>query len=395
VVRRDLGLAVLLFAITLVVARSPKPAPATRMAIRVAENAFAESLALDVWSEERGPGLPLDLVVTPAALPLLDGAGVAYEVLDPDIDASARAEHERLQKPGPKEFFAEYRDYTAIGEHLRSLALLAPDRVAIQAIGASVDGRPIWAVRIGNGGTKMLVNGTEHAREWLSAMATTCVADRIVRDYATDPQIRAFADTHELWVVPVSNPDGYQYAWTSDRYWRKNRRGSHGVDLNRNFSVGWGGEGSGKSKRSETYRGEYAFSEPESIALRDLVKREQITHHVDFHTYSQLVLYPWGYTRTPAPDRARFAAIGDRMASAIFATHRNAYKLIQSSELYPAGGTMSDWMYGEAGAQSFTIELRPGEWPGRGRGGFAPPPEEIRPTCDEALAAVLASELRQ
>jgi len=360
------------------------------MAIRVADNPFAEALALDVWSEERGPGRPLDLVVTPAALPLLEGAGVAYEVLDPDIDASARAEHERLQKPGPKEFFAEYRDYTAIGEHLRSLALLAPDRVAMQAIGASVDGRPIWAVRIGTGGTKMLVNGTEHAREWLSAMATTCVADRIVRDYATDPQIRAFADTHELWVVPVSNPDGYQYAWTSDRYWRKNRRGRHGVDLNRNFSVGWGGEGSGKSERSETYRGEYAFSEPESIALRDLVKREKITHHVDFHTYSQLVLYPWGYTRTPAPDRARFAAIGDRMASAIFATHRNAYKLIQSSELYPAGGTMSDWMYGEAGAQSFTIELRPGEWPGRGRGGFAPPPEEIRPTCDEALAAVLA-----
>lgn len=388
-VRRDLGLLLVLFAITVVVARTPSTRTASRIAIRVAENPFAESLALDVWSEERGPGLPLDLVVTQSALPLLDGAGVAYEVLDPDIDASARAEHERLQKPGPKEFFAEFRDFAAISEHLKSLVALAPDRVALQSIGASIDGRPIWAVRIGTGATKMLVNGTEHAREWLSAMATTCVADRIVRDYATDPAIRAFADSHELWVVPVSNPDGYQYAWSNERYWRKNRRGRFGVDLNRNFSVGWGGEGAGKSKLAENYRGEYAFSEPESIALRDLVKRERITHHIDFHTYSQLVLYPWGYTRNPAPDAARFAAIGDRMASAIFATHQNPYKLIQSSQLYPAGGTMTDWVYGEAGAQSFTIELRPGEWPGRGRGGFAPPPEEIRPTCDEALAAVL------
>lgn len=392
--RRDLGLLLLLFAITIGVAQRPTPAVAKRIAIRVQCGAcgLVDTLALDVWSEERGPGLPLDVVVGDGALPLLDAAAVAYEVLDPDIDASARAEHARLQRPGPKEFFAEYRDYNAIGEHLQALVELAPERARMEAIGASVDGRPIWAVRIGHGTTKMLVNGTEHAREWLSAMATTCVADRIVRDYAKDPAIRAFADAHELWVVPVSNPDGFQYAWSNDRYWRKNRHGRHGVDLNRNFSVAWGGAGASRNERAENYRGEYAFSEPESIALRDLVKREKVTRHVDFHTYSQLVLYPWTYTTTPAADRARLAAIGDNIASAIFAQHQNAYKLIQGAELYPASGTMTDWMYGEAGAQSFTIELRPGQWPGRGRGGFAPPPEEIRPTCDEALAAVLAAQ---
>jgi hypothetical protein len=399
VVRRDLGLVVVLFAITLVVARPPKPPAATRIAIRVSCGAacdFAESLALDVWSEERGPGLPLDLVVTPSALPLLDAAGLHWDVLVPDIDADARAEAARLKKPPPADWFAEFHDYAAIGDHLRAVVALAPDRASMHAIGASSDGRPIWALRIGHGPTKMLVNGTEHAREWLSAMATTCVADRLVRDYDRDAAIRAFVDQHELWVVPVSNPDGYQYAWTSDRYWRKNRRGRHGVDLNRNFSVAWGGAGASTNERAETYRGEYAFSEPESIALRDLVKRERVTHHIDFHTYSQLVLYPWTYTKTPAPDRARLAAIGDRITSAIFATHEKAYKLMQGADLYPASGTMTDWMYGEAHAQSFTIELRPGQWPNRGRGGFVVPPEEIRPTCDEALAAVLTgSDLRQ
>jgi carboxypeptidase T len=106
--------------------------------------------------------------------------------------------------------------------------------------------------------------------------------------------------------------------------------------------------------------------------------------HVDFHAYGQLLLYPWGYTATPAKDRARFAAAGDRIASAMFAEHQTRYSLMQSVELYPAAGTMSDWMYGEAEATSFTIELRP-----KG-GGFVLPPAEIRPTCDEGLAAVLA-----
>jgi zinc carboxypeptidase len=374
--------------------------PARRVAIRVdchdaAKCALAEGLALDVWSEQRGPELPLDLVVADDALPRLAAAHVMWQVLVPDIDADARAEAERLRRPAamrPADWFGEYHDYDAISSHLRELAALAPDRAAVQAIGASSEGRPVWALRVagtGGGKTRMLVDGTQHAREWLAAMATTCIADRLVRDYDANPAVREFVDRTELWVVPVVNPDGYQYSWGADRYWRKNRHGRYGVDLNRNFSVAWGGSGSSRDERAENYRGEYAFSEPETIALRDLVKREGIALHIDFHTYSQLVMFPWGYTRTPATDRDRLAAIGDRITSAITATHSARYQLMQSAELYPAAGTMSDWMYGEAKAQSFTIELRPDAWPGRGRGGFVRPPEEIRPTCDEALAAVL------
>jgi carboxypeptidase T len=375
----------------LFVARPSAPQVAgKRVAIRTAESPLAQSLALDVWSEDRGPGLPLDVVVPDGALAVLAAAGVAYEILDPDIDASARAEAARIQHADVGDWFAEYRDYDAIAEHLRELAAAAPDRVAMQAIGGSLEGRPIWAIRIGHigpGVTPILVNGTQHAREWIAAMTTTCVADRLVRDYDRDPAIRAFVDSTELWVVPVVNPDGYDYTWGTDRYWRKNRRGRFGVDLNRNFGVAWGGDGSSSRKSSEVYRGEYAFSEPESAALRDFAKREGFAVHVDFHAYGQLVLYPWSYTGAPAKDRDRFAAVGDRIASALFAPHGTRYTLMQSVELYPASGTMEDWMYGELGAQSFTIELRP---KGRGRNGFVLPPDQIRPTCDEALSALLA-----
>lgn len=368
----------------------PRPAP-TRVAIRVScgDCERVKALALDVWSEQEGPGLPLDVVVRADDL---GRVGAPYQVLVPDIDADARAEAARLRDPAAQDagdFFADYKDYRAIAARVHELAALAPDRVTAHGIGSTLDGRTIWALRIGHGETPMLIDGTQHAREWISAMATTCVADRLVRDYATDPAIRDFVDHTELWVVPVANPDGYQHSWSGDRYWRKNRRGGHGVDLNRNFDLAWGGSGSSSGKRSETYRGTAPFSEPETAALRDLARREEIALHVDFHAYSQLVLYPWGHTATPAKDRARFAAVGDRIASAIFATHQNRYQLMSAVELYPAAGTMSDWVYAATGALSYTIELRPRAR----RGGFVLPPSEIKPTCDEALAAVLA--LRQ
>ncbi len=351
---------------------------------------LAESVALDVWSEHRGGSLPLDVVVSADTMPRLSAAGVSFQIIEPDIDAAARAEADRIRRPfaqQPADWFAEYRDYRAITERMIDLATRAPDRASIHGIGSTLDGRTIWALRIGpRTGTPMLINGTQHAREWISAMVTTCVADRLVRDYDTDPAIREFVDSTQLWVVPVVNPDGYQYSWATDRYWRKNRRGGFGVDLNRNFSVGWGSRGSSSNRRAQDYRGEHEFSEPESIALRDLAKRERVALHIDFHSYSQLVLYPWNYSADHSKDRAQFAAIGDRMASAMFAAHEVRYTLKQGVELYAAGGTASDWVYGDAGALSFTIELRP-KW---GRGGFVLPPEEIRPTCDEGLAAVLA-----
>jgi carboxypeptidase T len=383
------GTALLCFAPASLTPRAP-----VRIAIRVQCAALTcplvESLALDVWSEQRGPGLPLDIVVTDDTLPRLAAAAIPWQILVPDIDEAARLEAARLHDPTtarPADWFAEYHDYTEITAHLRELVELAPDRATLHAIGASIEGRPLWALRIGNAAaaTPFLINGTQHAREWITAMVTTCIADRLLRGHDRDPALRDFVDRTTLWVVPVVNPDGYQHTWSGRRFWRKNRRGDHGVDLNRNFGVAWGGRGSSSNERSETYRGQYAFSEPESAAMRDLAKRERIAFHIDFHAFGQLVLYPWGHTTTPTKDRDRFAAIGDRIASAIFATHETRYTLMPSVDLYPASGVMSDWLYGDIDTLSYAIELRP-----KDGAGFVLPPDQIRPTCDEGLAAVLA-----
>jgi carboxypeptidase T len=364
------------------------PIPSRHVAIRAQE--AAEGFALDVWSEHRAPGQPIDVVVDARSLPSLFARGIAFEVLVSDVDALADEEAARLAAPQPAnaDWFAEYKDYGAITDYLRALVEIAPDRVSLHGIGRSIDGRTIWAVRIGGPAankTPMLINGTQHAREWIAAMTTTCIADRLVRDYDRDPKVRAFVDTTTLWVVPVVNPDGYQYSWSTSRFWRKNRRGGYGVDLNRNWSVAFGGAGSSGNKRSDIYRGEYAFSEPESAAVRDLAKREHPALAIDFHSYGQLVLYPWNYTAKRADDHEQLTSVGNKMGAAIHAQHGVQYTVMSGVELYPAAGTAQDFMYGDVGALAYTIELRP-----KSRGGFVLPPEQIRPTCDEGLAAVLA-----
>jgi carboxypeptidase T len=366
--------------------------PDPRVEIRVdchdpAACVLASESALDIWSDDTGPDLPLDLVVRKSSLPLLEVLHVPFEIESHDIDADARAEHVRIARDGSTDFFADYRDYDAITKRMRELAALDPANVEMQMIGPSFEGRPIWALKIGHGATKILVNGTQHAREWIGTMVNMSIADRMVRNIATDARVRDFVATTTLWVVPVMNPDGYQYTWGTDRYWRKNRRGGYGVDLNRNWSVAWGGAGTSNNKRSDIYRGEYAFSEPETQAMRNLAKREHFALHVDFHAFSQLILYPWGWTAKPSDDHARYTGIGDKIASAMYAEHGINYRLMQSVELYPASGTMTDWMYGEGGAFSYTIELRPKGGP---RNGFVLPPSQIKPTSDEAFAALLA-----
>lgn len=362
-----------------VVATVARPGASRRVLVRAP--ASAQVFALDVWSEDLAPGEPVDMVVTADIAERL-----GLEVLDPDLDATIAAERERVARATSADFFADYRRYGAIADRMLEDGKLAPDRAEYAAIGTSLEGRPIIALHVGRGrGMPMIVNGAQHAREWIAAMTATCVADRLVRDYDTDPAVKAFVDSTDLWIVPVANPDGYEYTWTDNRLWRKNRRDGVGVDLNRNWSVAFGGAGSSGREGSEIYHGPHAFSEPESAALRDLADRTAPGLYIDFHSYGQLILYPWAHTYAPADDRDRLAGVGDRMASAMFEKHEKKYRNESGAELYPASGTTMDWMYSEKKALAYAIELRP-----KGGSGFILPPEQIKPTCDEGLAAVLA-----
>ena len=332
----------------------------------------------------------LDVVLSPEAVAALFPLSISHEILIEDIQSQLDQESARLARASDEApFFSEYRNFEAILGFMDRLVAAQPELVRLEQIGGSVEGRPIRALKIAPASDKprIVLNGGLHAREWIAVMVATCVADRLVHGAQSDARIKDALDRFEFVVVPILNPDGYNHSWSVDRLWRKNRRAPHGVDLNRNFAVGFGGRGSSGRKRSEIYRGPHAFSEPETLALARLLDQREVKAHIDFHSYGQLVLFPWSYTDQDAPDRARFSALADRMVTAMFVEHKVRYKMLAGNDLYLAGGTLADYSYGRKGAIAFTIELRPKM--GRGGNGFILPPEQIVPTCDEGLAAVL------
>jgi len=288
-----------------------------------------------------------------------------------------------------------YHTYQEIQTELIQLETAYPQIAKVYELGESVEKRKIFAIKISDSvaieqdEAEILFVGGHHAREWISVDVPFLLAKHLLEKYNSDPAIRSLVNNGEIWIIPLLNPDGHQYSVDNDRLWRKNRRnngdGSYGVDLNRNYSYQWGGPGSSGDTYSETYRGPAAFSEPESKIIRDLSNAHQFRAMLSYHNYSQLVLFPWGYTNSPAPDFSLMNQMAITMANDIRNVHGKTYTPQQSSALYLASGDATDWLYGETSVPSFTIELRPRS----SSPGFVLPENEIQPTFEENLPAAL------
>ena len=285
-----------------------------------------------------------------------------------------------------------YHSVESLNHDLHELAATHADFVELREIGRSVEGRPILALRIaerkGNS-QKVLFLGCHHAREWISVEVPFLLAKEII-EAANEPSINRWLSNGEIWIVPMTNPDGHEYSRTQYRLWRKNRRengdGSWGVDPNRNYGYMWGtldNDYTSHTPSDDTYIGPRAFSEPETRAIRDLIGQEMFNGVISYHSYSQEILYPWGYTRKSIrhhQDQSLMSTLAKRMQKAIENVHGENYDPKQSSQFYPTAGGASDWIYGIYAIPAFTIELRPAE---RWQGGFLLPTNQILPTYEE------------
>jgi len=296
------------------------------------------------------------------------------------------------------EALAGYHSVQTLEQELKTLAASRPEIAELQEIGRSLEGRTIWALRIGErkgNARKLLFMGCHHAREWIAVEVPFLLADHLVKNASQDP-VKQWLRQGEIWVAPMVNPDGHEYCRTTERLWRKNRRpnadGSFGVDPNRNYGYMWGTLNvptSSQVPSDDTYVGPRAFSEPETRAVRDLIGRELFRGVITYHSYSQLILYPWGYTSTPIVDPTdlqKISTLAQRMADLIKGVHGEVYTPEQSSSLYPTAGDTTDWTYGTYGIPSYTIELRPTDVAG---GGFILPSDQIQPTWEENRDAAL------
>ncbi|MFI6574844.1 M14 family metallopeptidase [Nocardiopsis sp. NPDC050513] len=287
-----------------------------------------------------------------------------------------------------------YTTYSELRDAVDQVVAQNPGIAAQSVYGYSYQGRELIAIKISdNVGTdedepEVLFTHSQHAREHLTVEMAVYLMELLTGEYGSDTRITDLVDGREIWILPMVNPDGAEYdmAGSSWRYWRKNRQpnaGSSyvGTDLNRNWDYNWGCcGGSSGSTSSETYRGSAPESAPEVAQVADFVRsrvvggEQQITSAIDFHTYSELILWPFGYTYsevTNGMNRDEYdthAALGTYMARA------NGYTPQQSSDLYVTDGTINDWLWGDQRIVNFTYEMYPSSFWG---GGFYPPSSVI------------------
>lgn len=224
---------------------------------------------------------------------------------------------------------------------------------------------------------KLVMMAAIHAREYATAELATRFAQHLAENYGTSPDVTWLLDYHEIHIIPVVNPDGRKLAELG-YYQRKNTNNTnggacavppdafnqYGTDLNRNFSYNWGG--ASLDACSETYQGPSATSEPEAVALEQYLKAifpdqrgeggepappSTSGLFISLHSYGQLMLWPWGYTYSPAPNEAQLRTLGHKLA------FFNNYLPEQASELYLTTGDSDDFAYGELGIPAYTFEM--------------------------------------
>ncbi|MDA8131679.1 MAG: M14 family metallopeptidase [Elusimicrobia bacterium] len=271
-----------------------------------------------------------------------------------------------------------YHNYQETADLLRSLAAKNTDIASLFSLGRTIEGREMWTLRLNTSAKGEEPSskpgayfvGTHHAREHLATEVPLFFAVWLL-DNRNAPDVKKYIDTLDIYITPMLNPDGVEYDIRGGRYrmHRKNARansdGSVGVDLNRNYDSWWCTAGASSYPRSDTYCGTAPFSEPETQAVKRFVEtRKNLKTLMSYHSFSNLILYPWGGKDAPVEnerDRAVFSEMGAEMG------RLTGYRAQLASDLYVATGDTCDWAYKQSGIFAFTTELEGGSfYPGTG-----------------------------
>ncbi|MFM7596022.1 MAG: M14 family zinc carboxypeptidase [Flavobacteriales bacterium] len=250
-----------------------------------------------------------------------------------------------------------YLKYSEMLAELDEMAATYPNLITVKAPISNFlthQNRPLHYVIISDNPTvdegepKVLYTAIHHAREPMALMETIFYMWYLLENYGTNDEVTYLVNNLQLYFVPCINPDGYVYNETTNPngggMWRKNRRnnggGVYGVDLNRNYSYGWGTTGTSTNTSNDTYCGPSAFSEPETQAMRWLVQNNHFITAFNAHTYAEDILFPIGTTTAEfAPHHNWFQDESNHQVQ------YNGYTAMKSSALYPASGDSDDYMY--------------------------------------------------
>ena len=364
-------------------------------------------------------GLFLDAELSDTELKKLSDKGINYKVLIEDVSKfyaeryAVSAKENKNSLKGINYVTPVHFNYGSMGgfltlsevyDELDEMASLYPNLITTKfTIGntQTIEGRSVYAIKISDNPNvnedepEVLYTSLIHAREPESMQQLIWYMWYLLENYGTDDEITYLVDNLQMYFIPVVNPDGYEYNHTTDPngggMWRKNKRDNNsngtfseyddGVDLNRNFGFQWGYDNSGSSPdpSSATYRGSSAFSEPETQIIRDFTNQHEFLLAHNHHTYSGLIIIPWGYETIHTPDDDFLRTSAHLMAS------ENGYTVGQGWEiLYTVNGDSNDWMYGEQTSKpkimAYTQETGESFWPSQ---------SEIIPLCEDSYLSNL------
>jgi len=341
----------------------------------------------------------MQFAVSESDLKKINLTNISYEIIHEDLEAFyvSRLTNDIESRDFEYGSMGGYYTWNEIVENLDELFEDYPNLVAEKiSIGQTLEGRDIWALKMSDNPNidedeaEVLYTGLHHAREPMSYMNLFYYMNWLVENYGTNQLASDILNNRELWFIPAFNPDGLVYnqqiAPNGGGMQRKNMRETcngtaDGIDLNRNYSFMWGLDDTGSSPNGcdETYRGTGPFSEPETTAMATFVGEHNFPIALNYHSYSNLLIYPFGYTYDNPmneDDLNTFIEIGEELVSI------NGYELGAGPDLlYPVNGEACDWMYGVHGIFAYTPEV------GSSQDGFWPSTNRIIPLCEENLYA--------
>ncbi|CCT67814.1 carboxypeptidase A4 [Fusarium proliferatum] len=359
-----------------------------------AKNAVAEINKLSATILNPGAKEELDIVVSPDNIDAVTKIASDTTVLVEDVGAAlAEEETSEIYAVPSESWFTAYHSYADHLTFLKDLQSSFPSQSEIVTLGNSFQGRALTGIHIWGSGGK----GSKPAIVFHGTTAEY-MAYQLLTKYSSDSAVKAIVDKFDFYITPVVNPDGFVYTQTTNRLWRKNRQtvsgnSCVGRDINRNWPYKWELTGGASTNPcDETYKGQAAGDSPELKAIKgqidSLAAGKGITFYVDFHSYGQYVLWPYGYDCSfVAPEEAALKTVGTRITNAIRSNSGQTYTAGNSCRaLYATTGDSLDYIQGVAKAKySYTIELRD-----RGTYGFSLPASQIQATVRETWAGIVA-----
>lgn len=358
-------------------------------------------MKLDITYQNRQQGF-IEAIADERQLDEIRQLGLSSQSIIDDLEAFE-------QQLRTSDYFDPFHSYEEMVQEMQQLQNDHPDLAMMQSLGKSWEGRDIWAIKISDNVTTEEADEAEalfmaniHAREMITPEIIMYFMHWLIDNYNVDPRATYLVNHRQLWLIPTINPDGRVYVFTGSYSntgwlsgpiaWRKNKRDNNnnnqfdpfydGVDLNRNFGYMWGlGAGSSGSPSDDTYRGPYAFSEPESQAIKNFVAAHRFVISLSYHSYGRWWIFPWGYTNIEpdTPDHLQFVALAESCVA------YNGYTPANGDDFsYLVSGDTDDWLYGDQSNRNKIFAFTP-EVGSSAEGSFWPDTSLIPKLIDENM----------